>query len=442
MKTFFILLTLFTLSLNTGFAQQYDWIDIGANLPDFPFDTTVINNGQDTIIAILTDLSFINDKEGWITTWHPFDNDSAAILHTSDGGKTFKVQIIENPALSIQMLNDSVGYAGTQNGHICRTTDGGENWVALGSIYANYIADIGFPPASDTGYACGPDGRLARITPSIVELMESGSYEDLESISFPTQDRGYCTGRNVLIHFVDSIWVMDDQLILDYFEVLSGIFMVDTLTGWAVGDPDLYEKGTGGIIIHTTDGYQWSKQNNPDDQDRTLTDVFFLNDQEGWAVGNIGIILHTTDGGNNWQIAGDGLTDHLLNAVQFTSAHNGYIVGNDNTLLKYGELTGVEEEQETPGGFTLYQNYPNPFNPSTKIKYSIPNVVCSEASQDKVILKVYDVLCKEVTTLVNEEKPSGEYEVEFNAEGLPSGVYFYQLRAGKFIKTKKMILLR
>jgi hypothetical protein len=85
--------------------------------------------------------------------------------------------------------------------------------------------------------------------------------------------------------------------------------------------------------------------------------------------------------------------------------------------------------------FTLEQNYPNPFNPYTTIKYSIP-------SQSFVQLKVYDVLGNEIANLVNEEKLSGSYTVNFNASNIPSGVYFYKLQAGLFTETKKMILLR
>ncbi|NCS88171.1 MAG: T9SS type A sorting domain-containing protein, partial [Ignavibacteria bacterium] len=96
-----------------------------------------------------------------------------------------------------------------------------------------------------------------------------------------------------------------------------------------------------------------------------------------------------------------------------------------------------------PDNFELYQNYPNPFNPTTKIRYSIPSVETHRhASQQNILLKIYDVLGNEIATLVNEEKPPGNYEVEFNAKGLASGVYFYRLTAGSFIQTKKMILLR
>ena len=96
---------------------------------------------------------------------------------------------------------------------------------------------------------------------------------------------------------------------------------------------------------------------------------------------------------------------------------------------------GVGDELNTPSTFNLYQNYPNPFNPSTTIKYSIPEL-------SKVKLALFNLLGEEVTTLVNEEKNVGNYSVEFNAVALPSGVYFCQLRAGSFIQTKKMLLLK
>ena len=102
-------------------------------------------------------------------------------------------------------------------------------------------------------------------------------------------------------------------------------------------------------------------------------------------------------------------------------------------------LVGVEDRPEIPIAFKLEQNYPNPFNPSTKINWQLP--VSSWQT-----LKVYDILGNEVATLVNEEKPAGRYEVEFETSSsiqhLASGIYFYQLKAGSFVETKKMILLR
>jgi hypothetical protein len=112
-------------------------------------------------------------------------------------------------------------------------------------------------------------------------------------------------------------------------------------------------------------------------------------------------------------------------------------------IVFYSNPVSVNENLDSPNNFKLYQNSPNPFNPSTKIKYTIPNVVESETKQSNfVTLKVYDLLGNEIATVVNEEKPAGTFEVEFNADNLPSGIYFYKMQAGNFINTKKMIMLK
>ncbi|MBU2444524.1 MAG: T9SS type A sorting domain-containing protein, partial [Bacteroidetes bacterium] len=100
-------------------------------------------------------------------------------------------------------------------------------------------------------------------------------------------------------------------------------------------------------------------------------------------------------------------------------------------------LTSVNDQEIVAHKFKLYQNYPNPFNPVTRIKYAV-------SSTQNVKLKVFDLLGREVATLVNEPKQAGEYEIELDANkyGLTSGVYFYQLRAGEFISTKKFVYLR
>ena len=111
-------------------------------------------------------------------------------------------------------------------------------------------------------------------------------------------------------------------------------------------------------------------------------------------------------------------------------------VSEDYVTIKYSQVTGISpNDKALTDDYNLFQNYPNPFNPATRLSF-----VTSTSSF--VSLKVYDVLGNEVATLVNEEKPAGKYEMDFDASSLPSSVYFYQLRAGNFIQTKKMILLR
>jgi carboxypeptidase T len=108
---------------------------------------------------------------------------------------------------------------------------------------------------------------------------------------------------------------------------------------------------------------------------------------------------------------------------------------DDIGIFIYTIPTDVSGDIEQVYEFSLDQNFPNPFNPSTTIRYSFP-------TSEFVTLKIYDVLGKEVATLLNEEKPAGSYEVKFDASQLSSGIYFYTLTAGRFVETKKLILMK
>jgi len=160
--------------------------------------------------------------------------------------------------------------------------------------------------------------------------------------------------------------------------------------------------------------------------------------EEGMLIGTkeLGVFLFSDEGDSlgSWN---EGLTD--LNVQALTLDNNGYVyAGTENGVWRrpLSEVTSVEENQiEIPSSYNLSQNFPNPFNPSTKISWQLP--VGSQQT-----LKVFDVLGNEIATLVDEYKPAGRYEVEFNAANLPSGVYFYQLRAGEFTAVKKMLLLK
>jgi len=107
----------------------------------------------------------------------------------------------------------------------------------------------------------------------------------------------------------------------------------------------------------------------------------------------------------------------------------------ERAIVTYINPVSLNEKSVSPNDFYLYQNSPNPFNPSTVISYRL-------ALTSSVLLRVYDVLGNEVVTLVNEVKPAGEYEFEFNATELTSGIYFYKLKAGSFSETRKMILMK
>ena len=128
-------------------------------------------------------------------------------------------------------------------------------------------------------------------------------------------------------------------------------------------------------------------------------------------------------------------TQVSVDAADTTSPNTGVIPIEGITFINAG-ITGVQQaDNNVPQNFLLEQNYPNPFNPTTQINYSIP-------SAQKVTLKVYDELGKEVATLVNNEQAAGNYTVDFDASRFASGVYFYRIQAGNFMQMKKMILMK
>lgn len=195
--------------------------------------------------------------------------------------------------------------------------------------------------------------------------------------------------------------------------------------------------GTGGGVYKSIDnGYNWQQVNNG----LINTDVISMISD---AYGNIfagtldGGVYKSTNDGADWTQVNSGLPYIDLNSLSIDSS--GYIyaatdVGgfkSTNPILNSIKFNPVSE----PLSFYLSQNYPNPFNPITTINYSV-------SKPSFISIKVYDVLGKIIKTLVNEEKPVGNYSVEFNANKHASGIYFYTMQAGNFIETKKLILLK
>jgi len=132
----------------------------------------------------------------------------------------------------------------------------------------------------------------------------------------------------------------------------------------------------------------------------------------------------------------NGTVNTILTDSNFADITNpSCFINLDNSITSVSNTETISDE------YTLSQNYPNPFNPSTKIEYSIPSTK-GELNSNRVTLKIYNILGKEITTLVNERKQPGNYEVMFDGKQFASGVYFYTLQAGKFAVTKKMILLK
>lgn len=205
--------------------------------------------------------------------------------------------------------------------------------------------------------------------------------------------------------------------------------------GWNYSN-EVYAIASLGLVKSTDNGLSWNYTTGtlPTLDLRSLVisydNIIYI------GTGNSGVI-YSEDNGNSWNTLNQGMLDTVINSV-YISPDGFLFAGTEHggIFRSIDPITSVENPTEILVEiYKICQNYPNPFNPRTSLQYAI-------GSRQFVTLKVFDLLGREVATLVNEEKPAGEYEVEFNGAVLPSGIYFYQLKAGQFVETRKMVLLK
>jgi hypothetical protein len=432
MQTLKISLLAFILSITIS-AQNQQWVFVGDEFPG------------DSVDQSFTDVSLLSPWGMWWVSsgYYP------EIYRTTEFGVNWETQNLESiiSTINYNELNNRM-LACAFNGKIFTAADLLSEWELYDSINVK-INDACITYTTNsydwTAYICGDSGAVWSLTESAFTDLNTGLDVDFKKVSS---------------RLIDNVWLCGDSLVYYYdgnsftekYSApvrLSSIFFKYPSHLWSVGQ-------NGYIVYSSNNGENWVEQNNPDLLDRSLNDVFFTqiyNWGIGWAVGDEGLILKTTNYGNTWQIEDDELTDNNLNRIDFCHYADywgvyfgpGIIVGEHKTVLLNPIVVSVDDENPNikPSGFSLEQNHPNPFNPVTKIKFTIPNVETRHASSlQMVTLRVYDILGTQIATLANEEKSAGEYEVEFNGNNLPSGIYFYQLKAGNFSETKKMVLLK
>jgi photosystem II stability/assembly factor-like uncharacterized protein len=349
--------------------------------------------------AWFSSIFFLDQDQGWVVgpdyTW---TGASGCLLKTTNGGVDWILETFQYPIDKVIFIDQNIGWAvgfygetyPNYYGIVWKTTNGGETWIEKTSSPApSSYWDMCFVNET-TGWVVGENNPTG---PGIVKKTIDGGetwFEQtipfqyhLETINFINEQFGWILGSDLLLHTTNS----GDDWIIQYSDPSIGsedMFFVDENVGWVTRH-----------LLKTTDaGINWYPQNNP--SSNSLNSIFFLNNTNGWLVGNYGTILHTTDGGG---------------------------------------VTFIDDEIERLNEYSISQNYPNPFNPITKIRYQLPEMSI-------LTLKVYDILGREIATLVKEEKPAGEYEIQFDGSSLTSGIYFYQLKAVEYSETKKMILLR
>ena len=374
---------------------------------------------------------------------------SGAIFKTSDGGITW--QVVLNNDYSIfdccEFINPLVGWCASQimvdSSSILKTIDGGLTWTELPSPEFSSILKMKFFNELE-GWILS-DGNLYKT-------MDGGSSWDLKftsitDFSFVDSSNGWYLSQNKIYHSTDE----GENWVLQYAypgNSLANIFFLNSNDGWVSGRYGLLLKTiNGGIPVELTSFTSSVYENDITLYWATATET----NNHGFEVQRKQVFSHQSSVGNGeWNVLafinGNGTTTE---PQTYSFVDENLQAGKYQYKLKQIDFDGtfeysntIEVDINSPTKFSLSQNYPNPFNPSTIIKFSIPSVETHRDASLLTTLKVFDVLGKEVATLVNAEKPAGSFNADFNASHLASGIYYYQLKAGEFVETKKMILLR
>jgi hypothetical protein len=389
--------------------------------------------------------------------------DKGLVIQTKNSGVSWnQLQLTDHSNLnSIFFVDDNFGFIAGDSGRIFRTEDCWDNWIDVSIDFNFHINDISFFDY-DNGFAIG--SKEVRI--------------DGRTYFLPT------------IHITTDAGLNWSEKHFDLLGKLNSVAYLDEGIVLAVGDS--------GLVFRSTDyGNIWNSESI--NVLTNLNEVTMRSDYVTIMAGDDGTFLYSFDLGESWQLIDvpyyyhikgtnynlsgeiiaacskevriDGRTYFMAtiisidpisnqwteeysqirgkyNSVSFCEPNSSIAVGDSGLIATYDSPSFVSNDNgELIIDFHLSQNNPNPFNPSTSIQYTI-------GSMQFVTLKVYDLLGREVTTLVNEEKTVGTYEVDFHPvssiKNLASGIYFYQLRVGDpssssgqgFVETKKMILLK
>lgn len=417
--------------------------------------------------------SIVNENvcwASWSTSYVSSTQFKNGVIRSTDGGNTWsggEIPKIETGIiLWIEALDANTAFmtvqnwAGTGVQGIYKTTNGGNKWVRdtityakspIGPTYIRFFDKNNGVVVGERNYGAGFD---------IYTTTNGGSnWNVVPQTNIPPAYTNELVQTTPMGEYGDCIWLT------------------------TVPAPS-----HGPRIFKSTDkGYHWTVIEPPGLTDKYLISAAFQDENNGLMVEfsyNKGKILKTTDGGKAWNAIGSptGMVPNFIVYVPGTASS--YLVANDanfaggpggsaysldeggtwtnldnknhiapcfysasvgwssswssNTVYKFsGSLTDVQDGSKigNVNSYSLSQNYPNPFNPVTTINYSI-----KESTNVKIT--ILNILGEEVSTLLNEEKAPGEYQIKFNAVALPSGVYFYKITAGNFTDVKKMLLLK
>ncbi len=367
----------------------------------------------------LKGVQMISPTEGWAC------GDAGVMLHTTNAGTTWTLLTLTGEDLHQVVFKDAnIGIVVGDNGKIFNTTNGGANWISKNSGTSLQLRGAGYA-GSSTFFAVGDDGAAVKSTDdgNTWSTLNTGTIERLLSVAAVEQNV-WVGARDGLLLFSNNGGTTFTSMNNPSTDDIKDIQFINSLIGFA--------GGSNSFFMYTSDGgVNWTSRSAGIQVG--LNGIHFVNQNEGWVVGDAGTLYSTTNAGLNWTAITTPTTQDL-NSIHSFDGVNTWAVGNLGTIVtNYSPTTGIEREFSTVSDYLLEQNYPNPFNPTTKIKFSI-------GSKEFVELKLFNILGHEIKTMINTELEPGLYTVDFNASGLPSGVYFYSITTNSFKSTKKMIL--
>ena len=381
-------------------------------------------------------VNFTNSQVGW-AVGRTGVGGSGVILKTVNGGTNWIRLTVSSPPLwGVSFSDEKNGTVVGEQATILRTTDGGDTWVKQ----TPPVEGSNFISISNTDQNTGNivSGKFFFRTTDGGNSWSSKTLDTsagLYRVFFLDKNHGIIAGDSIYItHDGGLTW---DKKHTWYF-YRSGLCMTDSATAFITGlHGELYKTTDGGNTwIDKT--IAWCQNS------CSIGGISFGDKKHGYYVAKYCAIYKTTDGGDSWfqqqatKPSGVTWSPHLY-AVSYADSLNCTAVGESGAIVhtSTGGLTDVKKNKNisTSLSFQLGQNFPNPFNPVTNIHYSI-------ACESKVSITLYNTIGQKVKELVNEIRQAGSYELKFDGSEFPSGIYFYQLNAGGFCDTKKLLILK
>jgi photosystem II stability/assembly factor-like uncharacterized protein len=356
--------------------------------------------------------------------------DNGVILHSTNGGTDWIQQSsgTTNDLYCICFMELTGGpvFAVGEGGTILRTTNNGANWLSVTSPTTKTLRDI-----SDYNFvAVGDSGTI---------LKSSNAGLNWAQLPSPTTEQlnascaifaNYIVGNNgTVLRPSGGNWVLAPSgTTADFYGV--PLF----------GNSDI-TIGTSGIIWRSTNfGTNWFGQTSNTTLTLRSVEYSVNNTSRIYICGDNGTIIKSTNGGSLFGFQNSSTAQNLNSIFFYLNDNTGYACGNGGVIVKTTNgggsiVTAINNNSSVPGEFKLEQNYPNPFNPVTNIKFSIP-------SADITSIAIYDITGKQTEVLLERYLSAGKYEVNFDGSNYASGIYYYTMRSGKFLKTAKMIMVK